>query len=509
MKHTQNPLSPLIILILMVILPFTSVLYAQTVAEPPANYDDENAGTIENPYQITNLANLRWLSETEEFNTIYPEPQTYHYFVQTADIDASETVEWNEGRGFKPIGFEQIFVFRPDAVSGAFFGSYNGNNHTISGLHIRYRDDDLFFGDPALIGFFGITRNSEIINVHLENISYVMEMSGGYSSHGSAIGALAGVSDNVGTISNCSATGDIQLLGQTAWVFSVGGLIGTSGYNQICNCFSNVDIRYNVNFQYYNGYGFVGLGGLVGCAYFAQITDSFYYGDIINAEYAYWQGGLVGFICYSDVENCYVASRREFVYASGLFGSVHRTFPENPITTVSNTFWDVNSTGVSLPYYYISEGLAPYIDAIGLTTEQMKQEAIYVEAGWDMRYTWDINPQINNGYPYLQSNPPPVSDKDKTVASVAGRLLGNYPNPFNPSTTISFDVAHEGMVMIDIYNVRGQKVRSLVSGVYGAGVHSVVWNGCADNGVSVGSGVYFYRMACEGYVSVKKMVMVK
>jgi len=509
MKPTTFKLYFMLMLLAFSLTPLVS----QTTAQVPPNYTDENAGTEENPYQISNLANLRWLSETEEFNTVYPERQTYTYFIQTADIDASETVEWNEGRGFKPIGFEQIYVLisRPDAIYGAFYGSYNGNNHTISGLHIRYRDDDLFFGDPALIGFFGFTRNSEIINIHLENISYVMEMSGGYSSYGSAIGALVGVSDNegTGTISNCSATGEIRLLGVTAWVFSVGGLIGNSGYDQISNCFSNVDIRYNVDFQYYYGYGFVGLGGLIGCAYFTQITDSFYYGDIINAEYAYWQGGLVGFICYSDVENCYVASRREFVYASGLFGSVHRAFPENPITTVSNTFWDVNSTGISLPYYYISEGLAPYIDAIGLTTEQMKQEAIYVEAGWDMRYTWDINPQINNGYPYLQSNPPPVSDKDKTVVPVTGRLLGNYPNPFNPSTCIAFDVGREGLVVIEIYNVRGQKVRSLVSGVYGVGVHNVVWNGVSDAGIGVGSGVYFYRMDSGGVSEVRKMVMVK
>jgi len=97
---------------------------------------------------------------------------------------------------------------------------------------------------------------------------------------------------------------------------------------------------------------------------------------------------------------------------------------------------------------------------------------------------------------------------DETISVGAG-LLGNYPNPFNPSTTISFEVGREGFVALDVYNVRGQKVRSLVSGVYEVGVHKVVWNGCADDGREVSSGVYFYRMVSGGFVGVRKMVLLK
>jgi len=98
---------------------------------------------------------------------------------------------------------------------------------------------------------------------------------------------------------------------------------------------------------------------------------------------------------------------------------------------------------------------------------------------------------------------------DETLSAGAG-LLGNYPNPFNPSTTISFSLGNEGFVALDVYNVRGQRVRSLVRGVYGAGVHKVVWNGVSDDGRSVGSGVYFYRMVSGGqYVGVKKMLLIK
>jgi len=102
-----------------------------------------------------------------------------------------------------------------------------------------------------------------------------------------------------------------------------------------------------------------------------------------------------------------------------------------------------------------------------------------------------------------------VSDSDEVTVPLSTALVGNYPNPFNPETVISFSLGAEGLVNLDIYNVRGQKVRSLAGGAYGVGVHSVVWNGCSDDGRSVGSGVYFYRMVSGEYVGVKKMLLVK
>jgi len=104
----------------------------------------------------------------------------------------------------------------------------------------------------------------------------------------------------------------------------------------------------------------------------------------------------------------------------------------------------------------------------------------------------------------------PDADFDEVIAEPTVTVLaGNYPNPFNPSTSISFSLGVSGFVNIDVYNVRGQRVRSLVSGVYEAGVHNVVWNGVSDDGRSVGSGVYFYRMVSDGYTGVKKMLLLK
>jgi len=102
----------------------------------------------------------------------------------------------------------------------------------------------------------------------------------------------------------------------------------------------------------------------------------------------------------------------------------------------------------------------------------------------------------------------PLSDNDIVGVAVT-RLAGNYPNPFNPTTTISFDMASEGNVVIEVYSVKGQLVRKLVNGVRGAGVHKIVWDGRDDSGRGVSSGVYFYRMVTGDYKNVKKMVMVK
>jgi len=103
----------------------------------------------------------------------------------------------------------------------------------------------------------------------------------------------------------------------------------------------------------------------------------------------------------------------------------------------------------------------------------------------------------------------PTSNEDDVVVPLATSLTGNYPNPFNPTTTIAYEMASEGNVVIEIYNNKGQKIRSLVNGVRGAGVHKVVWDGRDDIGRGVSSGIYFYRMATSDYVAVKKMVMVK
>ncbi|MCL2063796.1 MAG: T9SS type A sorting domain-containing protein [Candidatus Cloacimonetes bacterium] len=103
----------------------------------------------------------------------------------------------------------------------------------------------------------------------------------------------------------------------------------------------------------------------------------------------------------------------------------------------------------------------------------------------------------------------PVSDEDEVFPIYTSKLIGNYPNPFNPETTIRFSVATEGNVIINVYNVKGQKVKNLVNGDYNTGMHSIIWNGLSDNGQMSGAGVYFYQMFTNDNVDVKRMLLLK
>jgi len=97
-------------------------------------------------------------------------------------------------------------------------------------------------------------------------------------------------------------------------------------------------------------------------------------------------------------------------------------------------------------------------------------------------------------------------------------LGNNYPNPFNPNTSIWFQVSgnlsHESVdieqfVEIVVYNIRGQRVRTLVNNFHQPGEYMVVWNGRDDNGNPVGSGVYFYRMTAGDFQETRKMMLLK
>jgi hypothetical protein len=214
-------------------------------------------------------------------------------------------------------------------------------------------------------------------------------------------------------------------------------------------------------------------------------------------------------------------------------------------------FWGFNLTNniYSGKPHFIGHGLHP--EMLSDNSPAINQGTLQIpDFTWDPYYDWFLelmdlppyefpeydlagNPRVVNGqismgaYEFTDD----VSDKD-TVGNgfIRSALLGNYPNPFNPSTVITFIVGadlrvspnpigqtHRSAptgggavkVQINIYNIKGQKVRGLVNGVYGAGEHSVVWNGKDDRGVSVGSGVYFYKMRAGEYESVKRMVLLK
>ena len=102
-----------------------------------------------------------------------------------------------------------------------------------------------------------------------------------------------------------------------------------------------------------------------------------------------------------------------------------------------------------------------------------------------------------------------VDAEDVLLPVPVTRLGSVYPNPFNPETMINFTLAEEQDVTVDIYNVKGQKVKSLLKSKMSSGDHYVVWQGDDDTGNDVGSGIYFVLMRTESGDYGKKVSLVK
>ncbi len=104
------------------------------------------------------------------------------------------------------------------------------------------------------------------------------------------------------------------------------------------------------------------------------------------------------------------------------------------------------------------------------------------------------------------SHSPNISIPDPTNIA---ELVGNFPNPFNPETSISFNLKKDSKVTLKIFNIKGQLIRTLINAQLSASPYSVVWNGKNDNGNHVSSGVYLYRLQADTQLSVKKCILLK
>jgi len=118
--------------------------------------------------------------------------------------------------------------------------------------------------------------------------------------------------------------------------------------------------------------------------------------------------------------------------------------------------------------------------------------------------------QLTNGMAIKFTTSAPdnyVSNDNHTVNPDAYKLHQNYPNPFNPSTSIAFSLPEAGFVNLEIFNVKGQKVKTFP--IFSEGTHSVLWEGKNDEGKAISSGIYFYRLQTESVSEVRKMIMMK
>jgi hypothetical protein len=153
----------------------------------------------------------------------------------------------------------------------------------------------------------------------------------------------------------------------------------------------------------------------------------------------------------------------------------------------------------------------------GITENERLGEALY-DAKYNcyQNYGWDHYAEhINQCNFNLYGDPSMLRSGITTAAEdlADGRgpvlLLQNYPNPFNPSTRIRFDLPRAMYVKLCIYNVKGERVATLVNGHTDAGRKEIIWNALDDGGRSVASGIYFYHLTAGDILRTKKMVLLR
>ena len=139
------------------------------------------------------------------------------------------------------------------------------------------------------------------------------------------------------------------------------------------------------------------------------------------------------------------------------------------------------------------------------------------DVGWSNGFAFVGSPRTDSDYTdagavyvYEFNMTTNVTDPPVPQQNIIDYNLACYPNPFNPSTTISFSIPAESNVELAIYNTKGQKTESLLNDQISAGEYSVIWNGKAESNEPVGSGVYFYQLKVNGNTEVvKKCILLK
>jgi hypothetical protein len=111
-------------------------------------------------------------------------------------------------------------------------------------------------------------------------------------------------------------------------------------------------------------------------------------------------------------------------------------------------------------------------------------------------------------FSYNYSSPVKVENQSSSIPAQYS-LSQNYPNPFNPTTTIGYSLPCNGFVEIEIFDLLGRKVRTLVTGRHSAGNFHVSWDGLDNNGNIVSSGVYFYSMTSAGFAEKHKLLLLR
>lgn len=142
--------------------------------------------------------------------------------------------------------------------------------------------------------------------------------------------------------------------------------------------------------------------------------------------------------------------------------------------------------------------------------EMQKSDSPQIPPVWTGSYL-DTSQNFVNKYPYPYYSNEPYTGIDKSYPKnpIKIRLRHNYPNPFNPETSIVFELSNRNHIILTVYNLLGRKIRTLFVGVKEAGIHTVQWNGRDEQGIDVPTGLYFYRIEAGNIKITQKMSLIR
>jgi hypothetical protein len=150
------------------------------------------------------------------------------------------------------------------------------------------------------------------------------------------------------------------------------------------------------------------------------------------------------------------------------------------------------------------------------TTWAQKTFTVPAEAGTTFKFRWRFYSDYSVTKEGAYIDDIAVTGSSAKMAAAEQQLLPkefalsqNYPNPFNPTTAISFDLPKDEHVVLNIYNINGQLVRTLVNEKKNAGSYKVIWNGLNESGKAVASGMYIYRIKAGSFMQTKRMTLMK
>ena len=163
---------------------------------------------------------------------------------------------------------------------------------------------------------------------------------------------------------------------------------------------------------------------------------------------------------------------------------------EGAVITIGTSYTNTtNSSG----FYNIEDVTA---GTYTLTCELTGYETYITEINVEGDETIDIELQNSSGI-------------DNPFALQKNISVTNYPNPFKSETTISYNTLVNNIVSVEIYDIQGKKIKTLVNEYQSFGEHSVVWNGTNETGIPVGTGIYFYRLKTDNNIVLKKIILIK